>query len=71
MKTVSSILICALALSLSACATADRTAVLKNLEGCERHYQGAVSAGPLSAGFTGTVRIDCGKTAPGDLPPNV
>lgn len=35
--------------------------VLDNLQGCERHYNGAVSAG-LGAGFTGTVQIDCPAT---------
>lgn len=44
---------------LSGCAAADRQAVLTNLQGCERHYLGTVNAGPLNAGFNGSVQIDC------------
>jgi hypothetical protein len=50
----------ALALSLSACATADQKAFYKDIEGCQREYTGSVSAGVLQGGgFTGSVHIQC------------
>lgn len=49
------------AFGLAGCASADRQAVLHNLEGCERHYLGTVSGGVVGAGFSGSVRIDCAK----------
>lgn len=48
-----------LALTLAGCATPDRQAVLQNLQGCERHYNGVVSGGLAGPGFSGSVRIDC------------
>lgn len=47
-------------LALGGCAGAGGAGqqVLQNLQGCERHYEGVVSAG-LGAGFSGTVKIDC------------
>jgi len=56
------------ALALGGCATNDKMAVLSNLQGCERHYNGAVSAGVMNAGFTGTVQIDCPAHKPPPLP---
>jgi hypothetical protein len=56
----------ALALALAGCATADTRAILDNLQGCERHYNGVVSAGLVGAGFSGSVKIDCNS---GTVPP--
>lgn len=48
-------LILILAVGLSGCST-----VLKNLEACERHYNGNVSGGTISpAVIAGTAIIDC------------
>lgn len=50
----------ACAVGLSGCTTAQTGAILTDLQGCERHYNGAVGGGGLSAPtFTGTVQIDC------------
>lgn len=49
-----------LLLALSGCSTVG-SQVLSNLQGCERHYDGVVSAG-LGAGFSGSVKIDCAAT---------
>lgn len=46
---------------LTGCGTVGNQ-VLENLQGCERHYDGVVSAG-LGAGFSGSVKIDCAATA--------
>lgn len=48
----------AVAVALSGCTTIRSDQVLQNLEGCSRHYNGAVSVG-VGGGFTGTVQIDC------------
>lgn len=62
MKTTTLLTLAAAAATLAACATGDRKAVLDNLQGCERHYNGVVSGGIVGAGFSGSVKIDC---APG------
>jgi len=53
----------ALAASLSACASASGAgaAVLNDLQGCDRHYEGAISPGNMMAPITfiGSVKIDC------------
>lgn len=47
-------------LALAGCATADQKAFYKDIEGCQREYQGSVSAGVLQpGGFTGSVHITC------------
>lgn len=59
------ILALAATLELAGCATADKAAILENLQGCERHYNGVVSAGVLGgAGFSGSVKIDCPSASP-------
>jgi hypothetical protein len=54
---------CALALALSGCSTAGQQQVLTNLQGCERHYDGTISAGMTGGQFAGTVKIDCPHAA--------
>lgn len=60
-----------LALSLTGCAAMSGSnvgaAVLKNLEGCERHYDGTISAG-MGAAFSGSVKIDCAPVTPPPAP---
>lgn len=68
MKNLTKIaLAAAAALALSACGTIS-PGVLQNLEGCERQYDGVVSAG-LGAGFSGTVRIRCAPVAKPEAKP--
>lgn len=51
----------ALAVALSGCTTGGQ-AILKNIEGCERHYNGVFAAGVLGgANFSGSAKIDCYK----------
>jgi hypothetical protein len=45
-------------LSMSACQSTGAQ-VLENLQGCERHYDGAVSGGLTGAQFSGTIKVDC------------
>lgn len=52
-------ILAAVALGMTGCATGDRTAILHNLEGCQRSYIGTVQGGVLGSGFTGSVNIDC------------
>ena len=49
-----------LATSLSGCAS-QGAAVLNDLQGCDRHYEGAISPGNMVAPvtFIGSVKIDC------------
>lgn len=50
--------------ALSACNTTTTQQLLSNLStDCERHYDGAVSAGMTGGGFNGTVKIDCAAKA--------
>lgn len=62
------LVIAALATALVGCSTITQEQVLKNLQGCERHYLGTVSGGITGSGFSGAVRIDCnhsdGSTEP-------
>jgi hypothetical protein len=54
-------LACAAAVALSGCAS-QGAAVLNDLQGCHRHYNGAVTAGIMgliAPNFTGSVDIDC------------
>lgn len=45
---------------LTGCATpGSGTQFLDNLAGCERHYNGVVSAGLIGSGFNGSIRVDC------------
>ena len=48
-------------LALAACETTGGLGerVLENLQGCERHYDGAVAGGLTGGQFSGTVKIDC------------
>jgi hypothetical protein len=41
------------------CSTANTQAILNNLQGCERHYNGTVAGGMTGGQFTGSVKIDC------------
>jgi len=47
-------------LGLAGCGTTGGK-ILENLQGCERHYDGAVSGGILGIGgqFSGTVQVSC------------
>jgi hypothetical protein len=45
-------------LAMSACQSTGAQ-VLENLQGCERHYDGAVSGGLTGAQFSGTIKVDC------------
>lgn len=45
--------------AISGCAGIDTKPLLLNLQGCERHYDGVVSAGLGNTGFTGKIRVDC------------
>jgi hypothetical protein len=58
-------LVCLILAGCSGCASMPGAgaAVLKNLEGCERHYSGVVTAG-LGAGFSGSVEIRCAPAVP-------
>lgn len=57
----------ALALSLcGACSTLTTSHLLDNLQGCTRHYDGAVAAGMTGGQFSGTVKVDC--EPPGGTP---
>lgn len=49
----------ALACLLAGCNTTSQTKLLDNLQGCERHYDGAVSAGMTGGQFSGTIKVDC------------
>lgn len=64
-RFASIIAVCAL---LGACSTTTTGHLLDNLSNdCERHYDGAVSAGMTGGQFSGTVKIDClpkGAAAP-------
>jgi hypothetical protein len=51
-------------LSLSACASANTGKLLENLQGCERHYDGVVSAGIANTGFSGSIKVDCLPSKP-------
>jgi hypothetical protein len=45
---------------LAACSTPDRLAVLENLKGCDRHYEGVVMTSSFGTpGLSGKVTIDC------------
>jgi len=47
-------------LVLTGCASPDRAALLKDLQGCKRHYAGSAGAGALGApGVTVTFEISC------------
>lgn len=68
MKTIiAAAALAAVSFTMSGCASADTQAVLKNLQGCERHYNGVVSGGLAGAGFSGSVKIDCPPSALADL----
>ncbi len=47
-----------LTLALAGCSSGLGSQALTNLQGCERRYEGVISAG-LGAGFSGTVTIHC------------
>lgn len=60
MKTIIVAAIAAASVLLTGCASGAGKAVLDNLQGCERHYNGVVAVGVLQAGsFSGSVKIDC------------
>jgi hypothetical protein len=49
------------AVALTGCATADQKAFYKDIEGCQRHYIGSVSAGGVvvAPGFSGSIDVTC------------
>lgn len=58
--TASSLICFALGLALSACANGvSGDKLLTNLQGCERHYDGVISAGIGNTGFSGQIKVDC------------
>lgn len=59
MRVIAILTACAAAVALSACSTTTTGQMLNNLQGCERHYDGAVSAGMTGGQFSGTVKVDC------------
>lgn len=52
-----------------ACNTTTTGHILDNLNGCERHYDGAVSAGMTGGQFSGTVKVDCKSASPAAVTP--
>lgn len=46
-------------LALSACNTTSTAKLLDNLQGCERHYDGAVAGSLTGGSFSGTIKVDC------------
>lgn len=46
-------------LALAGCNTTTASAVLSNLQGCERHYDGVISGAVVGGSFSGSVKIDC------------
>lgn len=50
-------------LALSACSSISGDKLLTNLQGCERHYDGVISAGIGNTGFSGSVKVDCPPVA--------
>ena len=62
------LILAAAAVALSGCGTTGGKAILDNLQGCERHYNGVVSAGVMQPGsFSGSVKIDCPVHTPAPL----
>lgn len=49
----------ALSACLSGCASTSTTKLLDNLQGCERHYDGAVAGSLTGGSFSGTIKVDC------------
>lgn len=49
----------AAAVSLSACTNTGTAQLLDNLQGCERHYDGAVAGSLTGGSFSGTIKVDC------------
>jgi hypothetical protein len=59
------LLITVVAIGLAGCGATDRLALLENLKGCDRHYEGVVATASFGApGISGTVKIDCKAQAP-------
>lgn len=55
---------------LTACSSVDRLAVLENLKGCDRHYEGVVATASFGTpGLSGTVKIDCKAQVPAATTP--
>lgn len=53
------ILLLGVCFALSGCTTGGQ-AILKNLEGCERHYDGVFAASLMGGqNFSGSAKIDC------------
>ena len=52
------------AVLLTGCNATVQNHILDNLEGCTRHYDGAVNGSFTGAGFTGTVKVDCTPQTP-------
>lgn len=57
-KTFLAISLLCLGVALSGCSTTGAK-VLDNLQGCERHYDGAISGGLTGGQFSGTIEIHC------------
>ena len=55
------LLLAAAAVALSGCATADQKAFYADIQGCQRHYIGSVSAGGVivAPGFSGSIDVTC------------
>ncbi len=57
------------ALPLAGCNTVTQGHILDNLQGCTRHYDGAVNGSLTGAGFTGTIKVDCDPKGGPAVPP--
>lgn len=53
------IFVLAACVALAGCSTSTAGAVLSNLQGCERHYDGVISGAIVGGSFSGSVKIDC------------
>jgi hypothetical protein len=56
-------------LAVTGCSSTGQKALLDDLHGCERHYNGVVAAGVIGgANFSGSVKIDCPNAEPAKPP---
>ncbi|QCW21962.1 hypothetical protein JessAGP_032c [Caulobacter phage Jess A] len=46
-------------MAASGCSSISGDKLLTNLQGCERHYNGVISAGIGNNGFSGQIKVDC------------
>lgn len=63
------VLIGAACIALTACSSTSTQQLLTNLQGCERHYDGAISGGMTGGSFSGTIKVDCKPPLGAQSPP--